>query len=1561
MKPINKFLLFALVLLLVGLGAVSATQNVSDNTQTTDIPLEKEITANVIQDTSSKVIRETTTKSSEDTISQNKTIEKNNELKNNKNTKTARTSTITSTTYSQYFNSKATTNLVAAGDTLDLKGTFNNVDFTLDKSVTLTSSDKSAKLINCTVIVPTSGSGSKISNLNINNSAELTSGIVLNDSNNLIIENNIVEVSGLNSYGLAANVNRSTIRYNSFETHKLDANTERTHTAVVLSCSYYNIFANNTVKSDGANCIYLSSYQAVGIKGGPSYYNNITGNKVYGANTGWSYTIQIFGTNNRVTDNTVSGGYRGISTESADNIIIGNDVDAFNVGIYAADNNIVQNNNIHVSDLATGITVGGDNIKITGNTINTNDGRAIEIQGNNVEISENTITSNSYGIHAKGAYNGVNIIHNTITTKNEGILFEKQSNTKKLNNIFVDRNTINSEAEYAINFIDAGAKTTEEVNVTVSTSNVLTSSKGKGLTYAYLKPSNAGQSTSEDTNQVITITQSDYSSYFTDGTSNSNIKQNATIYISGTFNNISLTFNKKVHLIGKNGIINNGVITLTGDAHESTITDLTINNNAQKDTVHAIELFEVNNCKITSTKITNYGVQESLGIFLFGANGNTIEDNIITSTGDYLNNAILSYASDSNTINNNNITITQSNIPRGYDDSVMFNDKIGTIQEVLHNHGIILLYSSNNIINKNTVTGLSQFKSYTAPTSECQNSIVGIDIYFESNSNKVTANKININSYSPFVYGMGVLGASWGKTIASSNSTNNIFENNDVTLKGGYFATGFIAGRNSANTQIKGNTFKIDVTKDSSKRGDYVYGITLENSTKSTITDNTITSTGSALYNIELFDSGNNIITNNKITGTGTHPSAIAGYRTSNNKIEENTLTLRKVNYGETSSARHSDAIPYSDEVIMLMSTSTGNQITKNTINTNATTTIKLTSETSNNKVTENSLVAKTNTADKSVTNQGTNTVSNNFIYFVNTTVNPINAKIGDKITITATVKSTATNLNNLTATFQLGTNNIGSSKITNGKASIQYEISSLYRPTTYTIKVGVSGNNFQNSTATALATFTKDPEKVTVKVAKVLQTIGSKAKLTANITGANGGKIGAGKAKFYLDNKLLSTQNVTLGKASYTYAISSTAKSGVHTIKVQYIGTSDYQNATATNKLGIQTKTSITLANHTGKIGQKVNIKATIKTGNTKVASGKVKLYIGTKNIANTTIKNGAINYNYTIPTSYNKGTYTLKIVYDGNNTQSKATKTAKIKINPITPVFKYTTTSVTIGKTAKLVLKVSNGKTGKQLFNAQNGNVTLKLNGKTLTDKNGKAIVGTVKNGTLTVKFTAPAQLSGKQNITFTYKGNNKFAALTKTYKNGLNIKKIGVNLTVNKISAVKYGNKVTITGKFKDANGKLVTNTNIKIKINKKTVTVKTNSKGVYKYTTTTNTMGKNNVTITFAGNTKYTTKTLKTSFKVNKQSTKLTINKIKNVATNKTVVIKGKFTDANGKVISNTKLKVKINSKTVTVKTNSKGVYSYKYKVSKAGSYVVTVSFATNAKYTAKTVKTTFKAM
>ena len=245
------------------------------------------------------------------------------------------------------------------------------------------------------------------------------------------------------------------------------------------------------------------------------------------------------GNDNLIKNNTVSGGYRGVSTAGFRNTIIENDVDAENRGIDATDNSIVIHNYIHVSRSSTGITAEGNDILIENNTIITQDGAGIDIQsmdGQNITISGNDITTNNYGIYSKGEYSHIIIKYNKINSDKEGILFKPRTRTKRMNHISVTNNNIKSGAEYAINFNETGSTVASDVNVTVDQSNVLSSSRGIGLDVAYLPPSNYQNSSSSDSNQVIIINSNNYTSWFENGNAMDTVLQNATVYLQGTFN-----------------------------------------------------------------------------------------------------------------------------------------------------------------------------------------------------------------------------------------------------------------------------------------------------------------------------------------------------------------------------------------------------------------------------------------------------------------------------------------------------------------------------------------------------------------------------------------------------------------------------------------------------------------------------------------------------------------------------------------------------------------------------------------------------------------------------------------------------------------------------------------------------------------------------------------------------------------------------------------------------------------------------------------------------------------
>ena len=82
-------------------------------------------------------------------------------------------------------------------------------------------------------------------------------------------------------------------------------------------------------------------------------------------------------------------------------------------------------------------------------------------------------------------------------------------------------------------------------------------------------------------------------------------------------------------------------------------------------------------------------------------------------------------------------------------------------------------------------------------------------------------------------------------------------------------------------------------------------------------------------------------------------------------------------------------------------------------------------------------------------------------------------------------------------------------------------------------------------------------------------------------------------------------------------------------------------------------------------------------------------------------------------------------------------------------------------------------------------------------------------------------------------------------------------------------------------------------------------------------------------------------------------------LKSTTTNgKKVKITGKLTDNLKSPVMNSLVKIKINSKTVKVKTNKQGVYTYNYKTTTKGTNKVTISFPGSTNYKKTSAKTSF---
>ena len=216
-----------------------------------------------------------------------------------------------------------------------------------------------------------------------------------------------------------------------------------------------------------------------------------------------------------------------------------------------------------------------------------------------------------------------------------------------------------------------------------------------------------------------------------------------------------------------------------------------------------------------------------------------------------------------------------------------------------------------------------------------------------------------------------------------------------------------------------------------------------------------------------------------------------------------------------------------------------------------------------------------------------------------------------------------------------------------------------------------------------------------------------------------------------------------------------------------------------------------------------------------------------------------------------------------------------------------------------------------------------------------------------------------------------NQKVDALTKTVDN-LNktvaardntIKelttKVATKITVTKINTTTVGSTVTVTGKVTDKNGKALNNMPVSIKINTGTTKVVTNANGVYKYTTSAWSVGTSNVTVSTIANDKYTSSSAKTTFKVNKAKPVLKINSISAVKYKDKVTVTGSLMDNNNKAINGAQITLKINSKSVKVKTGKDGSFTYTTSATSMGTNNVTATYNGNTKYNKVTGKTTFK--
>lgn len=204
--------------------------------------------------------------------------------------------------------------------------------------------------------------------------------------------------------------------------------------------------------------------------------------------------------------------------------------------------------------------------------------------------------------------------------------------------------------------------------------------------------------------------------------------------------------------------------------------------------------------------------------------------------------------------------------------------------------------------------------------------------------------------------------------------------------------------------------------------------------------------------------------------------------------------------------------------------------------------------------------------------------------------------------------------------------------------------------------------------------------------------------------------------------------------------------------------------------------------------------------------------------------------------------------------------------------------------------------------------------------TDEDGLATV-TVDNGVIVFTFEADGTY-GASSTEINFQSTVDRAATTIADFKNTAITTVGAGQTAKYLQAT-----------LKDANGNLLVNKEVKILTYDGSVaTVKTDAKGVAQIALKISAAGTYNYAFSFAGDDDYKSAFNTVKVTVKKQAPKATFKKA-TLKVKKVKKVKFTLKNSNGKAIAGKKITVKVNGKTFSAKTNSKGVATIKVKVAK----------------------------
>lgn len=1068
---------------------------------------------------------------------------------------------ISSSEYSNYFDNKGNilNDKLNDGDTIKLTGTFNNLNFNISKKLNVIGDN--AIINNGTFIIPNSGSGSILSNLIILNNKDNTIGIFINNASNCSIKDNNISSFGVSSFAIAVNPGSTynNITSNYFKSGGLMySGLTKSTSPFVMGGANYNYIANNYIECEDANGIYFSYYSSGAFTGGYCNYNELYNNTIKCSMvnpTSWCYGMQLMGSYNKINFNTVIGTYRGISVGSYSNItnnklinLTGVDyssgmVTGAEYAIIGGSNTIVTNNNILNSTIQTaGVYVSSNSIVSENNLTISGDGYGIEARGDNISVYNNYIsTINGAGVYQAGKYSNLNVKNNIIySVSGVGVLLQRSSSSKYPSNITITENTITTGNIYAINAASANNSSYIIDNNNIGNSNILTPNGEITSTPVF------------DYNTTYNVDIDNYHIFFDQNGNliNENIKDGDILIFKGEFNNIQPIISSSIKIVGNGSIFKNSKIIITSDG--VWIENITIDNRLSNFTNSwGIYAENVKNIMIINNNISVRDTNAAYAIYLLNVDNGYIKNNILYSNGDYLTYTVLGYGLENSEITDNIIITNGTGVIHGYEASKCI-DGNHTVSEIYRTYGILLIYSSNNNVNRNNVTVTSKLNISNAKINDSlsTNSLVGIDAYFDSNNNNFTNNNVVIYGNDNYIYGMGVIGAPTESSTPEYAQYNNLSGNN-IRISGYNFGSGLISGYHSSHNYFINNNIEINTTN-------VDYGITLEYGSNSLIDSNNLSLNSNVNYVIETFNGGLNTLSNNNIIAKGNYIYGIGGYESNNNSIIKNTIEILGNEFGPLYDVNHDDVLTAGNAGIIFVN-SYNNSIINNSIFTLKGFAVNLTNSYSN-IVTDNYLNGENCYGNMAVIGTNDNTISNN--YGVNKTdviidLKNSEGKKGSSILIEAIIKDSNGNLlEGVTLSFYRGSIYMGrETSDENGVVKFIYTIPLTIQGDYFNFSANITNNsNYNNASANAKVTFTDKIQSI-ISADNIELYYKNGTKLEIKLTDLSGNPITNTNVTFNINGRDYTKFIGSNGKTNITINLDP----GVYSVILNYNGSNEY------------------------------------------------------------------------------------------------------------------------------------------------------------------------------------------------------------------------------------------------------------------------------------------------------------------------------------------------------------------------------------------------------------------